>query len=1206
MMQAQCINMTDLHDPNITCTYGTVLHYTDGSTSGSPYDNIGIIDNGSYSKYSRHTIHTYTNEHDVNVPMLKTIPEGETTSIRLGNWDVNYEAESITFTYVVTTEHPLLLLKYASVMQNPTGHGENEQPRVKLEVRNESNEAIDPLCNFFDFIASPNLGWNTIPQEGGSLLWKDWTNIGVNLKDHIGERVKIRLTNYDCGQGAHYGYAYIHLSCVEQKIETVACGEDVYMEAPAGYEYQWYKSSNPSKIIGTDQHVIVRADGAEYTCECHQIGKPLCFFEVTQIASASPRYPISDFIINQRFGCADTLYLTNTSGISSNGVSKNIPIESCDSVVWVLDDGRQFTQYDISNIPIIFANTGFHTITQTAFLKKGNCHSTKTQTIYVHGTNDQHSSYHTAEICEGGHYYFNGTRLTKDSTYTFLIRTSYNCDSTVNLRLIVHPQYLETDTIYICDGETIDYHGQKIKSSGTYYANFKTIYGCDSIFKAIVYRKNSFYIEKDTTICKGEIFDFSGRLLQTSGIYWDSARTEFGCDSITKLTLHVDPTYLIPIYAEICHDQSFWFRGRELFAPGIYYDSLLTRLGCDSVYKIILNKAPIYLIQDTVTICEGSYYNFRGRNISEEGVYYDSLQTVSGCDSIYQLLLIVQPLSLHVIDTAICGGVYDFRGRPLTTSGVYYDTVKTYYGCDSVYQLNLTVHPTYLIKDYIEQCEGDFFEFRNKRITQEGVYYDSLLTKDGCDSIYMLVYNTTPSYLHETQDTICSNKTYNFRGKALTRPGIYYDSLQTVSGCDSLFKITLYHHNSYLFENEDTIVACSNNAFINGRKVTESGSYIDSLQTTCGCDSIYKYNIIVHPAYLFEDSARICEHEPYNFRGKLLTESGLYEDSLTTSLGCDSVYRLRLYVTQTIRDTLFDTICLGNTYSFGGMSLKMAGLYSDTIADPMGKQCYIHSLNLGTKAAPHITRLTIPQICADEQYYELQFHYYGSKPHTYSVYYDTEAQRKGFVNVIDAPFMDTALIPLPQYEGNDYLRPDVYNARVEVNNGFCSPDTCDYNFELLVKYPSWVIRQHWNDVVATLNDQYNGGYVFNSYEWEVNGRKLTTTNLGYSNLYMPELNFGDEVCVYLTRVGETYAIPSCPITIHDQSANMQSEYPVMVQPTYVSKKSPALNIYSEQNGVYEILDNRGRIVCPQTICDKGETQVHLSVDEGLYILRLYI
>ena len=71
------------------------------------------------------------------------IPPGELVSVRLGNWNKNYEAETITYTYTVDTTNTILLLKYAVVLQNPSGHY-NSQPYFSLEILDMNNQLIDP------------------------------------------------------------------------------------------------------------------------------------------------------------------------------------------------------------------------------------------------------------------------------------------------------------------------------------------------------------------------------------------------------------------------------------------------------------------------------------------------------------------------------------------------------------------------------------------------------------------------------------------------------------------------------------------------------------------------------------------------------------------------------------------------------------------------------------------------------------------------------------------------------------------------------------------------------------------------------------------------------------------------------------------------------------------------------------------------------
>ena len=1086
---AQCFDMTNLKDPNVTCTYGS-FH--------NPYKYVGVVDYGSSSSRSRHTVNTDVNAKDPIINDLFVVPNGETSSIRLGNWEVGAEAESVTYSYVVNSETPILLLKYAAVMENPR-HNLANQPRLTLNVYDSDNMLVDLKCMSFNFISSVNLGWNSFNE--GSLFWKDWTFVGIDLSSYVGQNLKIQITNYDCEQKGHYGYFYFHLSCKEKRIKSLACGNDGYTTfwAPEGFEYKWYYFDGHNKIEqGSEQTLTVPLDGTEYFCDINQVGNSDCSYTLSAIANS--RYPIADFSIRQISECVDTLYLTNLSAVSMDGIKKNIPHEDCDEAIWDLGDGRKIYQYDISDIPIFYADGGTYTIKLTSKLLGGdNCIDAYSKTVTVKGYND-------------------------------------------------------------------------------------------------VYQN-----ELESTICKGEVYDFRGRLLTESGVYYDSIKTDYGCDSVCRLTLHVLPSYLIPVYAEICHDQSYHFRGEELIAPGIYYDSLQTSLGCDSVYMLVLNRLPIYMIEDTVSICEGDVYNFRGKNIYNPGVYYDSLQTVSGCDSIYKLFLEVKPRFYQELESTICKGeVYDFRGRLLTESGVYYDSIKTDYGCDSVCKLNLYVNESYLYDNNIELCEGDVFLFRGKEIYESGIYYDSLKTVSGCDSVYKLIYNIAPSYVFEFKDSICSNKFYDFRGKKINKSGVYYDSLKTISGCDSIYKLTLKVMPSYLFKTKD-VICSSDTLFYRDFNLNETKIYYDSLVTNCGCDSIYMLDLTIHNTFLSEEIAFICDYERYYFRGNLYNKSGIYWDSLVTSHGCDSIYKLDLRVTPTYRNTIFDTICLGEEYNFRGRILKQAGNYVDTTYNPVLNSCEITNLYLHTNLNTIIEYVKTREVCADDLIYEIMYKYHGATPISYSIYYDDKAQAEGFKNVINRPFTGHIFDTLPQF-GADYVRPDYYNVRLEFNNGACDPSLSGFDFQLLVKYPSWIIEQNWNDVVAILNENYNGGYVFDKYEWYVNDILLDVSQGVY--LYSSNIHFGDEVVVALTRIGESYSIPTCPITIEDRSCYEQSEYPVLLTTTKKTKQNSIIGIEVREDGYYALYDAYGRLIYKDSYREGDSFELQIPDVSGCYILYL--
>ena len=66
--------------------------------------------------------------------------------------------------------------------------------------------------------------------------------------------------------------------------------------------------------------------------------------------------------------------------------------------------------------------------------------------------------------------------------------------------------------------------------------------------------------------------------------------------------------------------------------------------GCDSIvtYKLNVLEKMFTMLNDTIQ--EGEVYNQNGfTNLTEEGIYKDTLQAVGGCDSIVVLTLVVEP-----------------------------------------------------------------------------------------------------------------------------------------------------------------------------------------------------------------------------------------------------------------------------------------------------------------------------------------------------------------------------------------------------------------------------------------------------------------------------------------------------------------------------------------------------------------------------------
>lgn len=111
------------------------------------------------------------------------------------------------------------------------------------------------------------------------------------------------------------------------------------------------------------------------------------------------------------------------------------------------------------------------------------------------------------------------------------------------------------------------------------------------------------------------------------------------------------------------------------------------------------------------------------------------------CDSVCDLTLIVNIADTTELTYIACDNELPKWAQNVTSSGVYhyYDTMVVSTRCDSIVHTILYVYPTYEMMDSAQLSdEGSGYLWHDKWYYEPGVYYDSLKTVDGCDSVIIL------------------------------------------------------------------------------------------------------------------------------------------------------------------------------------------------------------------------------------------------------------------------------------------------------------------------------------------------------------------------------------------------------------------------------------------------------------------------------------
>ena len=297
-------------------------------------------------------------------------------------------------------------------------------------------------------------------------------------------------------------------------------------------------------------------------------------------------------------------------------------------------------------------------------------------------------------------------------------------------------------------------------------------------------------------------------------------------------------------------------------------------------------------VVDTMYRCVGDSALLAGSYQTVSGVYVDTLQSVTGCDSIVSTTLIVDTAVYSTTDLELCyGDSALFGGVMYDTSGVYVDTLQSASGCDSIATLNLTIKDLN-VGDTTILVACDSAEWNGTTYDSSGVYVDTLQSITGCDSILTLDLTINESY-DDVVDTMyrCVGDSALLAGSYQTISGVYVDTLQSVSGCDSIVSTTLIV-DTVVYSTTDLELCYGDSALFGGVMYDTSGVYVDTLQSAAGCDSIATLNLTIKDLNVGDTTILVaCDSAEWN--GVTYDSSGVYVDTIQSIAGCDSIIDIR-------------------------------------------------------------------------------------------------------------------------------------------------------------------------------------------------------------------------------------------------------------------------------------------------------------------------
>ncbi|RYZ53048.1 MAG: PKD domain-containing protein, partial [Sphingobacteriales bacterium] len=577
--------------------------------------------------------------------------------------------------------------------------------------------------------------------------------------------------------------------------------------------------------------------------------------------------------------------------------------------------------------------------------------------------------------------------LTVTAPGQYWVRVNYpNCTLRDTFQVKLSPPALtSTKDTTVCAGTIYPAPwGQLLTTTGTYRDTVRYATGCDSLIRTV--KLNVITPQTKTTnasICGGGSYTLPwGVVTTSSGTYSDTLRSTLGCDSVYRVVnVAVNIAVVDTTRAVLCSGQSYtlpW--GQIVNASGVYRDTLKHTAGCDSVIRIIdLSLRQTFSEKNLVTVCEGSAYTLPwGGSVNQPGIYRDTVRYVGGCDSLRREIT-VQVQNKQTLTTAasICSGqTYSLPwGGIVSSSGTYRDTLRYQSGCDSVVRVvNLLVNPALSITSSATVCQGQSVTLPwGGQVSATGIYRDTVRYASGCDSLIRSFQLTvkTPT-VQNVPVSLCGGQSYTLPwGVTVNSPGIYQDTLRDGSSCDSLIRVVDVKVNApQALQLSASICAGQSYTLPSGQVVSMPGVYKDTLHYQNGCDSLVRsVNVTVRTMRVQALQPVICAGGQYTLPwGQAVSTSGVYQDTLRYTAGCDSIVRIvQLTVKTATTNRTAVSLCGGESYPLPwGTNVNASGLYKDTLRDSYGCDSLIREYDVKVNAAQSLS-LTAA-ICAGDAY----------------------------------------------------------------------------------------------------------------------------------------------------------------------------------------------------------------------------------------------
>ena len=218
---------------------------------------------------------------------------------------------------------------------------------------------------------------------------------------------------------------------------------------------------------------------------------------------------------------------------------------------------------------------------------------------------------------------------------------------------------------------------------------------------------------------------------------------------------------------------------------------------------------------DTLIVCDSFYWAVTGTTFYNSGSYQGVTYNSTGCDSTINLYLTVINSTTATQVVQSCDSfIWVANGQTYYQGGIYFDTITNLAGCDSIRILNLNISNTVFKSFSVNSCDSFVWVQKGQTYYASGIYYDTLISSDNCDSIVSITLTINSTSYSNTTNVECDSFYWDADSITYYISGNYTSVLSNTNGCDSIIQLalTIISINDSVAQNSVSLFSMENGA----------------------------------------------------------------------------------------------------------------------------------------------------------------------------------------------------------------------------------------------------------------------------------------------------------------------------------------------------------------------------------------------------------